>query len=92
MTGVSVWQGGAATTGFAGFTFIDEEIPVGIIDSINTVFTLTKIPSPAAGLQLFKNGIYQTQGTDYNLVGNVITYVVGAVPQIGDAHVSSYRY
>lgn len=75
-----------------GYTFVDEEIPTGTIDGVNAAFTLTQSPNPAKSLQLFKNGIAMTPGVDYNLAANTITYVAGAIPQAGDAHVCWYRY
>jgi hypothetical protein len=65
------------------------EVPAGVIDGVNAVFTLTNSPNPAGSLQLYKNGVYMTQGTDYNLAGLTITYVAGAIPQAGDAHIAS---
>lgn len=76
----------------SGYNFVDSETPAGVIDGANDEFTLTQAPNPAASLQLFKNGILQTEGTDYDLVSDTITYVAGAIPQVGDAHVAFFRY
>lgn len=65
------------------------EVPAGVINGVNAVFTLVNSPNPANSLQLQKNGVYMTQGVDYNLAANVITYVAGAIPQVGDAHVAA---
>src|SRR5262245_26122168 len=36
--------------------FVDGESPAGVIDGVNSVFTLANAPNPAASLQLFRNG------------------------------------
>lgn len=69
--------------------FVDDEVPAGTIDGVNDTFTLANGPIPQASLRLFLNGLLQTEGTDYLLAGNTITF--GAPPQIGDALLSNYR-
>mgnify|MGYP001608936011 CR=1 FL=1 len=85
-------QIGNSTLGVSGASFADVEVPTGTINGVNDTFTLSYIPNPAASLMLFKNGVFQTSGTDYNLAGLTITYVAGTIPQTGDAHVCSYRH
>lgn len=71
--------------------FADNETPTGLINDVNTIYTLTNAPNPAASLCLYLNGILQKAGgVDYTLVGNTITYV--SAPQTGDTHLASYRY
>jgi len=78
---------------FAALNFADAEVPAGVIDGANAVFTLAHTPNPAASLQLFKNGVLQSAGgVDYTLAVATITYVAAAKPQVGDAHVAFYRY
>lgn len=65
--------------------------PVGTVDGANAVFTLTQAPSPAASLQLFRNGVLQRpDGVDYTLASSTITYITA--PSVGDTHVAWYRY
>lgn len=71
--------------------FVDNEIPTGTINSINTTFTLAGIPNPTASLCLFKNGQLLFEGEGYNLSGNTIVYESGYVPQTGDSHRAWYR-
>jgi hypothetical protein len=79
------------TTGPCGApTFADAETPGGSADGVNTTFTLSNTPT-GASLQLFRNGIYQTLGFDYNLTASTITFVAGGIPQPGDTLISSYR-
>ena len=79
--------------GTPGFVFVDVETPSGTIDGANAAFTVTYSPNPTTSLMLFKNGVFQTPGgVDYTLSGNTITYVAGAIPVTGDAHVATYRH
>ena len=71
--------------------FADSETPAGLADGSNGVFMLASIPSPGSSLVVHRNGIRQKAGLDYNLTGNTIQFVAGAVPQPGDTLVASYR-
>lgn len=73
-------------------SFSDEETPGGSINGSNTVFTLAYSPSPAASLLLYLNGLLMTQGIDYTLTGNSISFLPASVPQAGDVLTGSYRY
>lgn len=75
----------------SSITFIDGEIPSGAMDGSNAVFTLANVPNPASSLSLFRNGLLLTQGGDYTLAGNTITFQIGAVPQPNDVLSASYR-
>lgn len=72
-------------------SFIDAETPAGLIDSINTSFTLSNPPLPSTSLQLYRNGVYQTAGIDYTVSANNIQFLTGATPQPGDSLLASYR-
>lgn len=82
-------SGGGDT--YAGPGFVDGETPSGAINGTNTVFTLSGSPSPALSLELYRNGIYLTQGIDYSLSANSITMLAGATPTPGDVFVARYR-
>jgi hypothetical protein len=56
------------------------ETPAGVIDGLNDTFTLSTVPSPAADLLLWKNGLYMTQGDDYTLAGSTITFGAAQIP------------
>jgi hypothetical protein len=72
--------------------YADAEVPAGLINGSNAVYTLNFNPSPAGSLILFRNGLLMRQGTDYTLVGNTITFFLGSIPQTGDILSASYRY
>ena len=65
-------------------TFIDGEVPAGTINGTNAAFTLANVPNPSTSLALFRNGLLLTQGGDYTLSSNAITFQTGALPQPGD--------
>lgn len=65
------------------------EVPSGTIDGTNTTFTLAHNPNPTASLQLYLNGGFQKQGSDYILSGNIITF--SAAP-LGSALIAYYVY
>ena len=82
----------AAEAGARGGSFADAEIPAGVVNGSNTVFTLASTPSPAGSLELYRNGLLMLQGTDYQISTNVITFFLASVPQSGDMLVASYRF
>ena len=55
--------------------YIVREVPTGIIDSINTIFTLANIPVLGKEM-VFLNGVLQFSGVskDYTISGAVITF------------------
>ena len=74
------------------YGFVDAETPAGIIDGVNTSFTLAGTPNPKISLLLYRNGALQRQGLDYSLTGNVINFIyLASVPQTGDNLLASYR-
>lgn len=74
-------------------TFVDDEIPSGVIDGSNTVFQLAFAPSPEASLRLYKNGILMRRGGDYTLTGINLALITaplgGSEPDVLEAF---YRY
>ncbi|HYO82018.1 MAG TPA: hypothetical protein VES20_11485 [Bryobacteraceae bacterium] len=77
--------------GNSSSAYIDMEAPTGAVNGTNTQFALSQAPAPAGSLHLYRNGLLQKQGFDYNLWGNVITFVPGATPGIGDTLLANYR-
>jgi hypothetical protein len=71
--------------------FADAETPVGSVNGTNAVFTLANTPT-GTSLLVFRNGLYQKAGVDYNLSGSTITFVAGAIPGSGDVLAAHYRY
>ncbi len=73
-------------------SFSDEETPAGTINGTNPTFTLAFAPSPASAVSLYLNGLLMTQGVDYSISGNIITFLQASTPQTGDLLTASYRY
>ena len=53
-----------------------QEIPSGLINDLNTTYTITTTPLGAGYFTLYLNGIYQRVGDDYTRVGTTITMIV----------------
>jgi hypothetical protein len=85
-------SGPCGTGGGVVPSFSDGEVPAGIVNGSNTVFSLSFAPSPAASLDLFRNGLLMKQGVDYTLSGHTITFFLASTPQAGDLLLASYRY
>jgi hypothetical protein len=72
-------------------TFVDGEFPSGTMNGSNAGFTLANVPNPASAVALFRNGLLLTQGRDYTLSSNAVTFQAGAAPQSGDILLAYYR-
>jgi hypothetical protein len=70
---------------------VDGDSPAGIVDGSNTSFTLSAVPTPAASLAVYRNGVLQKTGQDYTATGSTIEFVAAAAPQPGDTLLASYR-
>lgn len=82
---------GSCGTSGGSAGFVDAEIPGGAANGSNTSFTLANAPSPALSLELFRNGLLMSQGGDYTLSSNAITFLSASIPQTGDVLLTSYR-
>jgi hypothetical protein len=74
-----------------GVGFVDAEVPSGAINGSNAIFTLSQIPTPAAGVSVYRNGLRLASSIDYNISGNTITFTSSLIPQSGDLLFCSYR-
>jgi hypothetical protein len=79
----------AATLSLA---FADAETPTGSVDGVNAVFGLAASPMPASSLRVYRNGLLQKAGIDYNLSVNTITFMAVSIPTAGDILQVWYRY
>jgi hypothetical protein len=71
--------------------FVDDETPSGTINGSNTSFTLSKTPTPAGSLALYRNGVLQSPTADYTLSGAAITFGAASIPYSGDLLAAYYR-
>lgn len=72
--------------------YSDAEVPSGIINGLNQVFTVANLPSPTSSVEVYHNGILMEQGLDYTISGASITFSPASVPQVGDIVLVNYRY
>ncbi len=72
--------------------FSDAETPQGVMNGTNAVFALDHSPAPAGSLMLFRNGLLQRMGIDFQLSASTITFLGGSVPGAGDLLTVYYRY
>lgn len=80
---------GAAVSVSSGF--VDGDVPSGVANGANLVFTLSQTPAPAMSLSLYRNGLALRQGVDYSLSSNTVTFIAAAAPQTGDLLTAFYR-
>ena len=85
-------DGTSGPCGTAQPAFKDQDLPAGIVDGANNLFTLSAVPNPASSLDVYRNGLLQEPGTDYALIGNnAIQFTAGNIPQPGDTLLANYR-
>ena len=82
---------GTGGAGSSGPGFVDQEVPTGAINGSNAVYTLSQAPSPAASLQLYRNGVLMKLNVDFTLSGVTVTFGSLSIPQTGDLLLASYR-
>jgi len=70
-------------------TFVDGEVPSGVIDGANQSFTLAHAPA-GGSLHLYQNGLRQTPTTHYTLAGDTVSFVTA--PPLGATLLADYRY
>jgi hypothetical protein len=92
---LALWNNATGTLlkdGGAQVVFEDFEVPVGVVDGVNTTFTLAKAPNPTNSLMLFhKTGrLIFLQNVDYTLAG--VTITTTAPPAVGDTLYAWYRH
>lgn len=80
---------GGGGGGGNGLVFVKGELLAGTMDGQNAAFTLV---NPPVELFLWRNGIHQTEGVDFDLDGAKISFRAGAVPTAGDLVNADYRY
>lgn len=68
------------------------EVPTGLVNGSNKVFTLSHTPSPASAVQLQIGRQPQIQGTDYTISGTTITYVTAPDVSLAGTHYATYFF
>lgn len=68
---------------------VDDEVPAGPVDGVNTTFILSRVPSPPRSLQLFRGGVLLRRGVDYTLDDESVE--MATPPQVNDLLTAFYR-
>ncbi len=84
-------DGSSGPCGGGAPAFVDGDLPAGIVDGSNAMFTLTAIPNPSTSLSVYRNGMLMKPSLDYNATGNSVQFVAASTPQPGDTLLASYR-
>jgi hypothetical protein len=82
---------GNLAAGTTNANFVDGETPAGSVNGSNSVYTLANTPALPNYVLLYRNGVLQTNGIDYTISGNTITFAAGETPQTGDELLAYYR-
>lgn len=72
-TGGGGGGGGSTTTPF-------QEVPAGLVNGSNVIFTLSHTPSASAAVDFYIDGLILTQGVDYTISGAVLTATSAPLP------------
>jgi hypothetical protein len=84
-------DGSSGPCGSMSLGFMDSDTLSGLVDGVNMSFGLSAVPSPAASLAVYRNGVFQKAAQDYTLSGSTVLFVAASTPQPGDTLVASYR-
>jgi hypothetical protein len=84
-------DGSSGPCGGGAPTFVDGDLPTGIVDGSNATFALAAVPAPSTSLAFYRNGMLQKPSVDYTATGNSVLFLTGATPQPGDTLLASYR-
>ncbi len=84
-------DGSAGPCGDYRIGFVDSQSLAGIVDGSNTSFGLSAVPDPVGSLAVYRNGMLQKTGLDYNLTGSTVQFMAAATPQPGDTLLASFR-
>ena len=71
--------------------FVDSEVPAGVMNGANTVFTLANTPKPGT-LHLYWNGSRLSMAADYTLSANIITFTPAVTSPPGSTDVLTADY
>lgn len=72
----------------SGNGFIDSEVPAGVIDSVNVMYTVAFMPY-VGSQHMWLNGLLQHEGDDYTISGVTITF--SSAPTSSSVILVSYR-
>ena len=65
-----------------------KEVPTGTINGSNVTFTLAQVPLENEAVDLFMDGLYLVEGTDYTL--SSVTITMTTAPAVGQSLLAFY--
>lgn len=65
-----------------------KETPSGTVNGVNTAFTLSETPIENDSVDIYLDGLLQTEGVNYTLSATSITMIT--VPQLGQELLAKY--
>lgn len=68
-----------------------QEIPAGLVDGVNRVFTLSKLPISAVSVLVMVGGVVQVQNVNYSLSGRTIFFTAPSTPSV-DSNIAAYYW
>lgn len=89
-TATTPWTLKVAPSAQTTINFVINDVPNGTINGTNAIFSLNNIPIVGSSA-IYRNGLRLKPAFDYTISGNTITFLMGAIPQLGDTLLADYR-
>ena len=89
-TGFVIQSRGAMIESGGGSITETQEVPTGLINGVNQVFTLAHTPINDASVKLYQSGFFMRQGIEYTIAGSTITMTIA--PAVGQVLDITYEY
>jgi len=70
---------------------VEDETPSGTIDGSNAAFTLANTPRTTSAIKLYRQGVRQFEGVQYDMSGTTITFKAGKIPRTGNTLIADYE-
>lgn len=86
--------GGSSGASGATADFVFNEVPAGVVNGSNDVFSLSRAAAPRRSLHLYRNGLLQKRGATEDFIfisAATIKFNTGCAPRSGDLLLASYQ-
>jgi hypothetical protein len=84
-------SGPCVSGGTGGPVFVDGEAPAGVVNAVNSTFTLSAVPSPSNSLMIYRNGILLSPNADFSITAANVVFGARSIPSPGDTIQAWYR-
>jgi hypothetical protein len=68
------------------------EVPIGDVDGVNVVYSISHTPYPLTALMFYVNGVLQIQGENYDFLVSDNLVILKAAPHVGSNLLATYPY